>query len=120
MTAMNKGSRMKHRLIAITLAASAFALGGWSTFPPENYDYGEAGSLQDVAYGTIESVRLVDFDMNHPATANWPREQTGEELVVRLDSGQTIAVVQGGSRGFQPGQRVRVLSDARRARVEYL
>jgi outer membrane lipoprotein SlyB len=57
--------------------------------------------------------------MGHPETRIDPPEQTGEELVVRLDSGQTIAVVQGGSQGFERGQRVRVLMDAQRARVEY-
>jgi outer membrane lipoprotein SlyB len=44
--------------------------------------------------------------------------QNGEELVIRLDSGSTIAVVQGGSQGFAVGQRVRVLTGAKGARVE--
>jgi outer membrane lipoprotein SlyB len=38
---------------------------------------------------------------------------------VRLDSGATIAVVQGGSQGFEAGQRVRVLSGPRGSRVEH-
>lgn len=52
--------------------------------------------------------------IEHNATA-----QNGEELVVRLDSGATIAVVQGGSQGFEAGQRVRVLSGPRGSRVEH-
>jgi outer membrane lipoprotein SlyB len=44
--------------------------------------------------------------------------QNGEELVVRLDSGATIAVVQG-AQGFERGQRVRVLSGPRGSRVEH-
>jgi outer membrane lipoprotein SlyB len=45
--------------------------------------------------------------------------QNGEEIVIRLNSGATIAVVQGGSQGFEAGQRVRVLTGPRGARVEH-
>ena len=51
--------------------------------------------------------------IEHNATA-----QNAEELVVRLDSGATIAVVQG-AQGFERGQRVRVLSGPRGSRVEH-
>jgi outer membrane lipoprotein SlyB len=44
--------------------------------------------------------------------------QEGEEIVVRLDSGTTIAVVQGDSQGFEAGQRVRVLTGPKGSRVE--
>jgi outer membrane lipoprotein SlyB len=53
--------------------------------------------------------------IEHNATA-----QNGEEVVVRLDSGATIAVVQGASQWFQRGQRVRVLSGPAGSRVELL
>ena len=115
---------MKRACFAALLATSTFALAGGSTFTPEDYDYRAEGSIQDVLYGTIESVRRVDFQENpaatefRPSDEIGPREQTGEELVVRLDTGRTIAVVQGGSRGFQSGQRVRVLTGPRGARVE--
>ena len=45
-------------------------------------------------------------------------EQDGEEIVVRLDNGSTIAVVQGGSLNLRPGDRVQVLNGGRGARVE--
>ena len=45
--------------------------------------------------------------------------QDGQEIVIRLDSGATIAVVQGGSQGFEAGQRVRVLSGPKGSRVEH-
>ena len=44
--------------------------------------------------------------------------QDGLEIVVRLESGTTIAVVQGGARDFQAGERVRVLTGPNGARVE--
>jgi outer membrane lipoprotein SlyB len=115
---------MKQAFFAALLATSTFAHAGGSTFPPEDYDYKQEGSIQEVLYGTIESVRRVDFQEHHPDTELrpmdqiGPREQTGEELVVRLDTGGAVAVVQGGSRGFQSGQRVRVLTGPRGARVE--
>jgi outer membrane lipoprotein SlyB len=52
--------------------------------------------------------------IEHGSTA-----QNGEEIVVRLDSGATIAVVQGGPERFEAGQRVRVLTGPRGARVEH-
>jgi outer membrane lipoprotein SlyB len=45
--------------------------------------------------------------------------QNGEEIVIRLDSGATIAVVQGGLQDFERGQRVRVLSGRSGSRVEH-
>jgi outer membrane lipoprotein SlyB len=42
----------------------------------------------------------------------------GEEIVVRLDNGSTIAVVQGAGGDIRPGERVRVLNGGRGARVE--
>jgi outer membrane lipoprotein SlyB len=53
--------------------------------------------------------------LEHEATA-----RDGDEIVVRLDHGRTIAVVQGGSRDFDAGQRVRVLTGPEGTRVEHL
>ena len=52
--------------------------------------------------------------IEHSVTA-----QNGEEIVIRLDNGSMIAVVQGGSQGFEPGQRARVLTGPRGSRVEH-
>lgn len=43
--------------------------------------------------------------------------QPGLEIIVRLDEGRVIAVTQPAGETFQPGDRVRVLSDGRNARV---
>jgi len=45
--------------------------------------------------------------------------QDGQEIVIRLDSGTTIAIVQAGSQGFEAGQRVRVLTGPKGSRVEH-
>jgi outer membrane lipoprotein SlyB len=52
--------------------------------------------------------------IEHNATA-----QSGTEIVVRLDSGASIAVVQGASEQFETGQRVRVLTGRGGSRVEH-
>ena len=51
--------------------------------------------------------------IEHDAT-----QRSGEEIVVRLDSGATVAVVQGASPWFQRGERVRVLTGRSGSRVE--
>ena len=52
--------------------------------------------------------------LEHNATT-----QNGEEVVVRLDNGQTIAIVQGGWQDFASGQRVQVLTGRGGSRVEH-
>ena len=44
--------------------------------------------------------------------------QDGQEVVVRLESGNTIAVVQPGMQNFSIGERVRVLTGPKGTRVE--
>ena len=45
-------------------------------------------------------------------------QHNGEEIVVRLDNGSTIAVVQGSASDLRPGDHVRVLNGGRGGRVE--
>jgi outer membrane lipoprotein SlyB len=45
------------------------------------------------------------------------RTQFGVEITVRLDEGRVIAVSQPAGEAFKPGDRVRVVSDGRSARV---
>jgi len=45
-------------------------------------------------------------------------DKDAQEIVIRLDSGGSIAVVQPGMQDFEPGQRVRVLTGPKGSRVE--
>ena len=45
-------------------------------------------------------------------------EEDGQEIVIRLDSGSTIAVVERGRQAFEPGERVRVLTGPKGSRVQ--
>jgi len=147
---------MKHLFV---IAVVLLSVGGCASFAPQDYGYGEARSVQSVAYGTIESVRPVRLNEDHApvgtiagaaigglvgnsighgdgrgiatvlgavgggiagnAIEHNATAQNGEEIIVRLDSGATIAVVQAGSQGFEAGQRVRVLSGPKGSRVEH-
>jgi outer membrane lipoprotein SlyB len=46
-------------------------------------------------------------------------EQDGQEIVIRLDNGATVAIVQPGPHAFAAGDRVRVLSGPKGSRVEH-
>jgi len=150
---------MKPRLIAAVLSATALAMGaGCASYAPSDYRTSEARSVENVAYGTVESVRPVQINEDHApvgtiagaavggllgntighgngrgvatilgalggglagnAIEHKATEQNGEEVIVRLDNGSTIAVTQG-AQGFERGQRVRVLTGAGGARVEH-
>jgi outer membrane lipoprotein SlyB len=45
-------------------------------------------------------------------------DRDAQEIVIRLDNGSSIAVVQPGMQDFEPGQRVRVLTGPKGSRVE--
>lgn len=61
--------------------------------------------------GTIEVVREVAIGANPAPLAevfeHSVRAETGEAIVVRLDDGRLVTVVQEGAQRFQPGERVR-------------
>lgn len=82
-------------------------LAGCAASGPHGYDRRELGAMRSVAHGTIEKV--------HPVPI---KDDDGEELVIRLDDGNRVAVVQQGWRGLRAGDRVRVLIGTKAARVE--
>jgi outer membrane lipoprotein SlyB len=71
------------------------------------------GSIAGAILGAVGG-GLAGNALEHGVTA-----QNGEEVVVRLDNGQTIAVVQGGWQDFAAGQRVQVVTGRGGARVEH-
>lgn len=87
--------------MALLLLASCGGVG------PGGYDTRELGAVRTVAYGTIETV--------HPVPI---KDDDGERLVIRLDDGSRVALVQTGWQGLRAGDRVRVLIGAKASRVE--
>jgi outer membrane lipoprotein SlyB len=72
---------------------------------------GEAGGVAGTLLGAVGGGFA-----GHEIQRN--KKQEAREIVVRLDDGSTIVVVQPGMEDFQPGQRVRVQSGPTGSRVE--
>jgi hypothetical protein len=101
-----KGSLMPfHRRFACALIF--LLLAGCAAVGPGGYDGRELGAVRSVVYGTIEKVHPVPVDDNE-----------GEKLVISLDDGSRVAIVQPGWQGLRAGDRVRVLVGAKASRVE--
>jgi len=146
-------------ILAAAVAAIAGAAGCATAEGPQDYGTRDAGVVQSVTYGTVESVRgvrlneddgapvgtiagaalggILGSQIGHGAGSaagavlgavggglagnaieHRVSEHDGQEIVVRLDNGSTIAVVQGAGLDLRPGDRVRVLNGGRGARVE--
>jgi outer membrane lipoprotein SlyB len=85
------------------------ALGGWAG--------SGIGSGSGNAAAIVGGVLLGSLIGN--AVEREASKRPGVEVIVRLDAGRTIAVVQeDAGDGFRPGDRIRVLSDGYRTRVE--
>jgi len=106
--------RMRSALIAALLAATAFA--ATANASPCAEDFGAE------VYGIVESVREVPLRKSPPWLADVFEHainpETAQELVVRLSDERVIALVQAGSRRFEPGQRVLVVRSADGAHLE--
>lgn len=72
---------------------------------------GEAGGVAGTLIGAVGG----GFAGNAIQRSN---QEEAQEIVVRLDDGSTIVVVQPGMEHFEPGQRVRVQSGPKGSRVE--
>jgi outer membrane lipoprotein SlyB len=112
---------MRKLLIAAILAAATAACA--TPYAPQEFDFSELAGLDGMVYGIVETVRAVELDQRPAGLAgvfeHAIRPEAGDELVVRLDDGRAITVVQDGMQRFEPGQRVRVVPGRRGARVEH-
>jgi hypothetical protein len=91
-------------LSALLLAVAVPAAAG--PYAPQEYDFSGMHGLDLQALGVVESVR--DLSVQPGA----------QELVVRLDNGRELVVMQNGMRRFHPGDRVRLVADGRGLQVE--
>ena len=89
---------MRSALIALTLfSATLPAFAG--PYAPHEYDFNELRGLEIPAFGVVDSVR--EFS-------------TRQEVVVRLDDGREVIVVQASASHIRPGERVRLVGNGRR------
>jgi outer membrane lipoprotein SlyB len=151
---------MKRILIASLFVPVVALVAACASYGPQDYSARDVRTVENVAYGTVVSVRPVRINGDQGAPVGTiagagvggllgsavghgngsiagailgavggglagnaiegnATRQNGEEVVVRLDNGQTIAVVQGGWQDFAAGQRVQVVSGRGGSRVEH-
>jgi hypothetical protein len=85
---------MRSVLILSTLLLALPAVAG--PYAPQEYDFSEIRSLEASAFGIVESVRELSA------------HREAQEIVVRLEDGREVVVVQKGAQRFEPGERVRL------------
>jgi hypothetical protein len=97
---------MKQTLIAALLIAATGTVATADDHAPEEFDF---AGLSSVEHGVVEAL-----PPQYPAGLTEVFEhsinpQTDEQLVVRLEDGSAITLVQDGKRQFQDGDRVLVM-----------
>jgi len=111
------------KLVFVCVLSALPLVAGATDYAPQEFDFSGLSSAQSVSYGTVESVREVPLAQDAAGLAGLfehsIRPETADELVVLLDDGRTITVLQNGLKRFGAGQRVRVIPQARGARVEH-
>jgi len=75
-------------------------------YAPQEYDFSGLPALETQAFGIVESVRELSAHSG------------AQELVVRLDDGRELVVTQNAMRHFEPGERVRLVGNGRKVRME--
>jgi hypothetical protein len=99
-----------------SFAVSAAWAGGYA---PQEFDF---SGLEEHARGLVESVTEVPLAGEHPEFADAfehaLKPQTAGQLLIRLDDGSAIRILESEMQGLQAGQRVRMRSDLSGTRVE--
>jgi outer membrane lipoprotein SlyB len=105
---------MKRLLLTVSLFAVAL-IGCVSPYAPQEFDLNELNGLDSMTLGTVESVGTVRIERDIHAYEEPPelriQPELGDQIVIRLDDGHAITLVLKGMQRFEPGERVRVLSD---------
>jgi len=109
---------MKHILTAAILAGAAFGAAA-APYAPQEFDFSGL-DVSDGSYGVVETV--------NPAPRTEPihadvfehsvEPEAAADLLIRLDSGTGVTLVQYGPERFRPGQRVQLVRDAAGLRAE--
>jgi len=94
---------MKNILLAFVLVAPL--AGHAAPYAPHEFDFSELSS------GMVEQVREVPRDIHafEEAIVHKMNPEVGRELLIRLDDGRVLTVLEG-ARPFEAGQRVRIVA----------
>jgi hypothetical protein len=89
---------MRSALILTTLLLALPAAAG--PYAPQEYDFSETRGLEASAFAVVESVRELSA-------------REAREIVVRLEDGRQIVVVQASVQPIEPGEQVRLARHGR-------
>ncbi len=109
-------NRSASKAVLVSTMVVAAAISGCASTPrdADTFGRGVAGEVQSVEWGTIQAVRAVAIESGRRLTS----DTSAVEFTVRLDSGQSIVVVQPGTvTAYRVGDRVRVTNDGTQTRV---
>ena len=102
---------MKRVFAAAILAGAALAALA-APYAPQEFDFSGL-DVSDGSYGVVETVRPVEnTDPVHADVFEHSLEPDAAGLLVRLDNGAGVTLVQYGAERFRPGQRVQLVRDA--------
>lgn len=104
------------KAVLVSIIVATAAISGCASTPrdADTFGRGVAGEVQSVEWGTIQAVRAVAIESGRRLTS----DTQAVEFTVRLDSGQSIVVVQPGTvTDYRIGDRVRVTNDGSQTRV---
>lgn len=104
------------KAVLVAIVVGAAAISGCASTPRDANTFGRgvSGEVQSVQWGTLQAVRAVAIESGRRLTS----DTAAVEFTVRLESGESIVVVQPGSVGdYRVGDRVRVTNDGSQTRV---
>jgi outer membrane lipoprotein SlyB len=104
------------RAVLVSIVVAAAAISGCASTPrdADTFGRGVSGEVQSVEWGTIQALRPVAIESGRRLTS----DTSAVEFTVRLESGNSIVVVQPGTVGdYRVGDRVRVTNDGTQTRV---
>jgi hypothetical protein len=100
------------RIFAATILAGAALAAGAAPYAPQEFDFSGL-ELSDGSYGVVETVRPVENrGPVHADVFEHSLEPDAADLLVRLDNGAGVPLVQYGPERFRPGQRVQLVRNA--------
>jgi long-subunit fatty acid transport protein len=105
----------------VAVLSSVAASAAWAgPYAPQEFDFSE---LDRPAYGIVESVREVQLGSEFPAGfadvfEHAVKPKSADQLLIRLDDGRALRVMENQMQRLEAGQRVRIESDTSGTRVE--
>ena len=100
------------KLTAVLILAGTLSAGHAADYAPQEFDFSELG--------TVESVREVPvLELLPNVFEHAVRPETVKELVIRVDDGREVILLDEAMQRFVAGERVRLEPGSRRPRVEH-